>query len=238
LDAIAPAAEALDQSVAPSTSGEIGEQGEERRRRRRRGGRNRNRREREGGEAMATAGEVEEGVEEGVVEETLFAETPSSDAETAPTSENRAETAPVIDFAAPHHAESKEIREPVVATVQDVTTSESASEAPLAPANIVPPEPAPVPVATQPVAEPQAVTEVVKAVETVSEPIAIAPMPVDNLREMLAVAGLTLAVTDPDKLRAAQDAAARIVPIPRVPRERKPLPPLSTEPLVQVETRH
>ena len=62
-------------------------------------------------------------------------------------------------------------------------------------------------------------------------------MPVDKLRDMLAVAGLSLAVTDPDKLRAAQEAAARIVPAPRITRERKPLPSLPTEPLVQVETR-
>jgi ribonuclease E len=54
---------------------------------------------------------------------------------------------------------------------------------------------------------------------------------------MLAKAGLTLAVTDPVKLRAAQEASAAIAPAPRVPRERKPLPPVSNEPLVQVETR-
>jgi ribonuclease E len=54
---------------------------------------------------------------------------------------------------------------------------------------------------------------------------------------MLSQAGLTLATTDPVKLRAAQEAAAAFVPAPRVPRERKPLPPQSTEPLVQVETR-
>ena len=56
--------------------------------------------------------------------------------------------------------------------------------------------------------------------------------------EMLAAAGLSLAVTDPEKLRAAQEAAARIAPPPRVPRVRKPLPPVSNEPLVQVETTH
>ena len=53
---------------------------------------------------------------------------------------------------------------------------------------------------------------------------------------MLSGAGLTLASTDPEKLRAAQEAAARIQPAPRVPRERKPLPPVSNEPLIQVET--
>jgi ribonuclease E len=50
-------------------------------------------------------------------------------------------------------------------------------------------------------------------------------------------AGLTLAATDPAKLRAAQEAAAQIVQPVRVPRERKPLPPQVDEPLVQVDTR-
>jgi ribonuclease E len=63
-----------------------------------------------------------------------------------------------------------------------------------------------------------------------------APMPVGELSDLLKSAGLSLAVTDPEKLRAAQEAAARIAPQPRVPRQRKPLPPASNEPLVQVET--
>jgi ribonuclease E len=63
-------------------------------------------------------------------------------------------------------------------------------------------------------------------------------MQLEALREVLSSAGLTLASTDPEKLRAAQEAAAKIVPAPRVPREPKPLPPQSTEPLIQVETRH
>jgi ribonuclease E len=67
--------------------------------------------------------------------------------------------------------------------------------------------------------------------------VAPAPMPLDQLRDVLAAAGLTLAVTDPEKLRAAQEAAERIVPAPRVPRIRKSLPPVSSEPLIQVETR-
>ena len=53
----------------------------------------------------------------------------------------------------------------------------------------------------------------------------------------LQAAGLTLASTDPEKLRAAQEAAAQIVVPVRVPRERKPLPPQVEEPLVQVSTR-
>jgi ribonuclease E len=54
---------------------------------------------------------------------------------------------------------------------------------------------------------------------------------------VLGSAGLTLAATDPAKLRAAQEAAAKAAPPVRVPRERKPLPPQVDEPLVQVNTR-
>lgn len=56
---------------------------------------------------------------------------------------------------------------------------------------------------------------------------------------MLAAAGLSMAVTDPAKVRAAQEAAAAAAnaqPI-RVPRERKPQAPIANEPLVQVETK-
>jgi ribonuclease E len=62
-------------------------------------------------------------------------------------------------------------------------------------------------------------------------------MDLDQLQEVLRAAGLTLASTDPEKLRIAQEDAAKIVVAPRLPRERKPLPPASTEPLIQVETR-
>lgn len=63
-------------------------------------------------------------------------------------------------------------------------------------------------------------------------------MQVEQLQDVLAAAGLTLASTDPEKLRAVQEAAAQVVPQARVPRERKPAPQVANEPLVQVETRH
>jgi ribonuclease E len=58
----------------------------------------------------------------------------------------------------------------------------------------------------------------------------------EDFQEMLSAAGLTLAMTDPDKLKIAQEAAAKITVEPRIPRVRRPLPPVSTEPLIQVET--
>jgi ribonuclease E len=75
------------------------------------------------------------------------------------------------------------------------------------------------------------------APQQVSEAVTSASMPVADLREMLGNAGLTLATTDPAKLRAAQEAAASVQPAPRVVRERKPAPTIPAEPLVQVETR-
>ncbi|WP_426163845.1 Rne/Rng family ribonuclease [Pseudoduganella sp. R-34] len=73
-------------------------------------------------------------------------------------------------------------------------------------------------------------------------PAPAAPVPAAakaDVDAMLAAAGLSMAVTDPAKVRAAQEAAAAAAttqPI-RVPRERKPLPPVASEPLVQVETK-
>ena len=69
-----------------------------------------------------------------------------------------------------------------------------------------------------------------------------APEPVSHatnhqhLEEVLKSAGLTMAVTNPEKLRQAQEASDLVVPPPRVPRLRKPAPPVSSEPLVQIET--
>lgn len=57
------------------------------------------------------------------------------------------------------------------------------------------------------------------------------------LDDMLAKAGLQLASTDPEKLRAAQAAAAQVATPARVGRARKPLPPPVDEPLIQVDTR-
>ncbi|MFZ6846723.1 Rne/Rng family ribonuclease [Undibacterium sp. RuRC25W] len=81
-------------------------------------------------------------------------------------------------------------------------------------------------------------------VEPVSTPAAsraakngAAPMPLEQLNEMLSAAGLQLANTDPEKLRIAQESASKATQVQRVPRERKPLPPVSTEPLVLIETR-
>jgi ribonuclease E len=56
------------------------------------------------------------------------------------------------------------------------------------------------------------------------------------LDEVLKSAGLTMAVTNPDKLRQVQEASTVSAPTVRTPRERKPLVSAPSEPLVQIET--
>ncbi|WP_076591705.1 Rne/Rng family ribonuclease [Herminiimonas arsenitoxidans] len=98
-------------------------------------------------------------------------------------------------------------------------------------------ETAPVVVATpEPVAQQAPVVVVPVVVAPVVAPAA-APVASKDLNEVLQAAGLVLASTNPEKLRAAQEEAAKFVAPARVPRERKPLPPQSTEPLVQMETK-
>jgi ribonuclease E len=55
---------------------------------------------------------------------------------------------------------------------------------------------------------------------------------------MLRAAGLQMTETDPDRLRVVQAEQTTAAPAPRAPRERKPAPVVSSEPLQQVETRH
>jgi len=64
-----------------------------------------------------------------------------------------------------------------------------------------------------------------------------AQAPAADLGEALAQAGLQLASTDPEKLRAAQEAAAQSQQPVRLGRTRKVAPPPAQEPLVQVDTR-
>ena len=73
-----------------------------------------------------------------------------------------------------------------------------------------------------------------KVVVAVPKP---APVVEKDLAEILASAGLTLASTDPEKLRAAQENPETVQPPVRAPRERRRAPVLPDEPLIQVDTR-
>jgi ribonuclease E len=236
---------------------ENGEHGDEPRRRRRRGGRNRNRRDRENGESIATMNEAAsddeaetqvqvvqvEAIQLEITEITMPATAPKAEENAAPaaavsvpeTTQPETPVAAAVESAPAPAAEAP----PAVASEQpaiaEAPTHQEAYAQPVLPQAEVEAAPA----AAEPAAAPAPEVTAAPEQPAVPTPTAApaAPMPFDNLRDVLAAAGLTLAVTDPEKLRVAQEAAARMVVPARVPRERKPLPPMSTEPLVQVETR-
>jgi ribonuclease E len=58
-----------------------------------------------------------------------------------------------------------------------------------------------------------------------------------DLQSLLDSAGLVWVNTDVEKLRVAQEVAARTPPPAHAARERKPLPPTDTTPMQQIETR-
>ncbi|MEN3365194.1 MAG: ribonuclease, partial [Burkholderiales bacterium] len=150
-----------------------------------------------------------------------------TESQTAP-----AESVPAAEAEAPVAEAPAEAVAPLATPEQAVSQETPAEQV----AEPVPEPRQPEPVAAAPAPAPAAAVPVAAAAP-VAGGVPPAPMQIDNLREALASAGLTLAVTDPDKLRVAQEAAAKSVPMPRVPRERKPAPPVSSDPLVQVETR-
>jgi ribonuclease E len=126
----------------------------------------------------------------------------------------------------------------VAAAVAHMTETDTAAQP------VVSAAPAPVPVeAPAPVAAPApvetaqpaaAVPAPAPTVATTTAPLVSATA---DLNELLEKAGLTLASTDPEKLRAAQEAAAQVAPPARPRRTRKPAPPPVDEPLIQVDTR-
>jgi ribonuclease E len=95
------------------------------------------------------------------------------------------------------------------------------------------PTPAPVFVPTPVAATPAPTPAPVSA--TVSTPVTPAASQ-QSLDEVLKSAGLTMAVTNPDKLRQVQEASTVSAPPTRTPRERKPVASAPSEPLVQIET--
>ena len=88
--------------------------------------------------------------------------------------------------------------------------------------------------------EPEAITAV-PAAERIIEPVLPPPTPAIQatsvaLEPITLPPGLELIETNPDKLRIAASKVEPPQP-PRPPRVRPPLPPISDEPLVLVETR-
>jgi ribonuclease E len=103
---------------------------------------------------------------------------------------------------------------------------------------------APVEAPVQAAAAVTAPVEAAPAAQAVTAAPAPAPAPAStpaaapaDIDTALAQAGLTLAATDPEKLRAAQEAATQAAAPVRVGRTRKVAPPPADEPLIQVDTR-
>ncbi|KVN05501.1 MULTISPECIES: Rne/Rng family ribonuclease [unclassified Burkholderia] len=131
-------------------------------------------------------------------------------------------------------AEASEVAAPAVASApvaEPAPAAEPQQPAPVAAAPVeadIAHEPAPV-----------AETHVPAAAQAEAPaPAPVAAAPGASLETVLESAGLVWVNTDTDKLRAAQAAAAQIVPPVRAPRERKPLPPVDATPMQQVETTH
>ncbi len=240
------------ETTAPGVN-ETAEQAEEGRRRRRRGGRNRNRRDRENtdvnehGEATSKIESAEKTgdanpvfipVAELVALEPTSTLVAASELPTTAMSTSEIKTVVTEPVQAPLQTTVTpapvEVVAPVQASLDLVPTPVVEVIAVIADAS-----PAVVPTveaAVAPIATPM---EVVATKPAVIAPIAVAPapMPIEGLNAMLNQAGLALAGTDPEKLRAAQAAAALIVAPVRVPRERKSVTPVSSEPLVLMETK-
>lgn len=162
---------------------------------------------------------------------------PTAEAWFFPTSASMAarQAKPAVEAAAPATAPVAIADVPVVAAPAAEPAAEPAAKA-------VAPATAPLQ-AAESVQAPAPVAEPVKA-EAAPAPAAPAPAAAPaaaaapaNLDEVLGSAGLTLAATDPEKLRAAQEAAAKAAAPVRLGRARKPVVVPVDEPLVQVDTR-
>ncbi|CAJ0863153.1 Rne/Rng family ribonuclease [Ralstonia flatus] len=228
LDTAAPAEGIAGEGVTPGAEGN-GE-GEERRRRGRRG-RNRYRRDREGAEGVRAEGESEnesaETADEAVAEMHAEPVLPATVTEPVQTTS----FAPVENPAPVVH-------EPVHAAEAVAPVSALPQVQPTEPALATATAAAPAPEATVAVAAPQeaivtAFAEVPAPVSTIAQ---ASPLPIETLQSVLDNAGMTWVHTDSQKLRASQEEAARTVAAPRVPRERKPLPPIQHGPMILVET--
>jgi ribonuclease E len=181
--------------------------------------------------------------EQAATAEPAVSSAPAAPAEAAPHSAaEQSESAPSEFAQAPRVAEPTPIAavEPVStsaaqaqvaqAAAPAVAKTESAADAQTAEAETTQPH---AETETQPVAESAPARHLSNGLPNgVAKGLSVA-----ELQPMLESAGLVWVNTDAEKLRASQEAAARIPAPVHVPRERKPLPPVDTAPMQQIETR-
>ena len=256
-----PTAHEQHQAPGPQLETANGPEGDEQpKRRRRRGGRNRNRRDRDPSDVSNTDdqhdNESADHTHDNMNAEQAHAADNSGHGhhETVqshePVQTHAFEHAPAVAHTHEHHHET--VQPPVTTHVHPVAESHSVSTHTAthvshhtpAPEHVTSTtyfEPAPSSNFTAPVAQPIVHHETpvsAPVIVPVVAPIVSQPAPVaaaENLEAVLQAAGLTMAVTDPEKLRSVQLSTPAVVE-QRVPRERKPAPVIQDEPLVQVET--
>ena len=225
--------------LSPQVEGGATENGEEApRRRRRRGGRNRNRRDRTNGETLPNDqdGELAESAEASEASNATHISERSHEVHATPTFQAQVAAQPTS-----FHAEAPVAAAHVATPAATETVNTEAVVHPIAEASPVS-EPAPHQTIVQDTVAPIIVPETVSVQVPSSVPAPhAAPKAAQqtssaDIDQLLREAGLTMAVTDPEKLRAVQTVSSNVTPKVHVPRERKPVPPMSNEPLVQVET--
>jgi ribonuclease E len=151
----------------------------------------------------------------------------------------QAEAAPVEAKAAAVKAEAAPVEAKAAAVKAEAAPAQAAAQVQ---AEVVSVQAAPAPAAPVQAAPAQAEAAPVQAEQVRTQaaqpaPAAASLAPVADLNELLGAAGLTLAATDPAKLRAAQEEAAKAAPPAPVRRTRKQPPAPVDEPLIQVDTR-
>jgi ribonuclease E len=185
------------------------------------------------------------------VAETPVAQAAAEPAEAAQAVPAASETVSLVEPVAHVEAPASEpVEAPPVAPVVETQAAALAPVETAAPAAVVE-APAVQPAPQADIVEPQPVAA---TVTPAAEPAALEPAPIavapqapqqaprqggvsaEALKPVLEQAGLVWVNTDADKLRAAQEAAAQTVKPARVVRERKPLPPVDSAPMQQVET--
>ncbi|AOB27899.1 Rne/Rng family ribonuclease [Bordetella bronchiseptica] len=153
--------------------------------------------------------------------------------ETAPVETAPVETAPVET--APVEAAPVEAAPVEAAPVEAAPVEAAPVEAPAEPAQVAAPVEAETPAAVQPEKAPEPVARPADAIRVPAQAAATAA---GALHDVLDAAGLTWVETDPERHAQTQMRIAAAATPVRLGRERKPVAAVSSEPLVQVETRH
>ncbi|WP_238912906.1 Rne/Rng family ribonuclease [Achromobacter insolitus] len=148
----------------------------------------------------------------------------------------------VEPVAQPVQTAAPEVTQPIaVQAASEVSAPAASEQAPVEAAAVEPvvapvPAPAPAPVAQEAVAA--APAPAAPASQPIVMPAAAPSAKAQALHDVVNAAGLQWVETDPDRHAQTQlRIAAAHTPV-RLGRERKPVAPVSNEPLVQVETRH